>query len=88
MASYPIGDVCVLRDANGTYWTVSICWGGAREYLARFSDQKEAGDFAVAVRNRRLSEGQRLAIHHPADCPCVCPDPEPAVIETQVKGKV
>ena len=77
MANFPIGDVCVLRATDSDHWTVAICWGGVRECLGHFADKKEAGDFAVAVRNRRLRDGQPGVIHFPDDCPCVPDDADP-----------
>lgn len=70
MSSRPIGDLCVLRDGDSDYWEVSICWSGVREHLGRFDDKHQAVEFALAIRNKRAQDGQRLTVHIPDDCPC------------------
>jgi hypothetical protein len=71
MPTVPSGDLCVLPNASGTGWTVSVCSGGKRgAELARFVDQRKAVAFAQAECARRLSRAQRPKMHFPDDCPC------------------
>ena len=68
----PIGDLCVLKDFPAGSWTVSICWGGAREHLRTFVNYARASEFALEERERRRLTGEELTIHFPDDCPCFC----------------
>jgi hypothetical protein len=72
MPEMPIGDLCILKGARGTSWSVGICQAGIRECLRSFDEFLKAYEFAISERNRRWAQGSELTIHCPDDCPCYC----------------